>query len=104
MERWYGFRAGPKGFRLEELGCLLKAKGRACVGVIDRALGVSVLFTAAITPTVFHSAYSRLSLINDTVVLTPSMHGGGRGPPFRVHDAAILITGCTIAAWLRGHA
>lgn len=49
-----------------------------CVGVIDQALRVSVLFTPAITPTVFHSTYLRLSLINDTVVLTPLKYDESR--------------------------
>lgn len=49
------------------------------VGVIDRAHGALDLFTAAITPAVFHSAYLRLSLINDTVVLTPLKYRGGYG-------------------------
>jgi len=50
-----------------------------CVGVIDRAHRAFGVFTAAITPTVFHSAYLWLSLINDTVVLTPLKYRGDRG-------------------------
>lgn len=57
----------------------VRSDAHVYVGVIDRAHGAFGIFTAAITPTVFHSAYLRLSLINDTVVLTPLKYRGDRG-------------------------
>lgn len=47
-----------------------KVHARVCRRYRSSPPGVGA-FYAAITPTVFHSAYLRLSLINDTVVLTP---------------------------------
>lgn len=73
----------------------VRPDAHVCVGVIDRAHGAFGIFTAAITPTVFHSAYLWLSLINDTVVLTPLKYRGDHGISRpRVHHAAILITAC----------
>lgn len=79
-----------------------------CVGVIDRAHGAFGIFTAAITPTVFHSAYLWLSLINDTVVLTPLKYRGDRGisrPRGDINNCTrIALHACTDAQRLRNSA